>query len=109
MAAPQPAPAASTGALGWARERLFDGLFNTMLTLIAAAVVVLVAWPMIRFLLIDAVWSGSGRSDCLAETIGREVGACCACREEFLQRCLGQQRVVAVEHDDVACETLECG
>ncbi len=29
-----------------------------------------------RFLLIDAVWNGSSRADCLPETAGREVGAC---------------------------------
>jgi len=30
----------------------------------------------VRFLLIDAVWTGSDRTACLAETAGRPVGAC---------------------------------
>ena len=29
-----------------------------------------------QFLIIDAVWTGSSRVDCLPETVGREVGAC---------------------------------
>jgi general L-amino acid transport system permease protein len=76
LAAPQPPPATSVGIVGWLRQRLFDGPFNTILTILAAAAVVLVAWPAARFLLIDAVWSGSSRTDCLPETLGREVGAC---------------------------------
>ena len=84
--APQPPPVASTGALGWARQRLFDGPFNSVLTVIAAVAIVLVIWPAIRFLLIDAVWTGSGRTDCLAETVGREVGACWP----FIRAKLGQ-------------------
>src|SRR5437588_2552387 len=39
-------------------------------------IIVLLGWPTVRFLLIDAVWDGASRVDCLAETIGREVGAC---------------------------------
>ena len=32
--------------------------------------------PLIRFLLIDAVWTGSDRNACLAENAGHPVGAC---------------------------------
>src|SRR6202012_1944618 len=32
--------------------------------------------PLIRFLLIDAVWTGSDRNACLAENAGHAVGAC---------------------------------
>jgi general L-amino acid transport system permease protein len=35
-----------------------------------------VCWPVVQFLLIDAVWDGAGRVDCLADRIGRDVGAC---------------------------------
>jgi general L-amino acid transport system permease protein len=41
---------------------------------------VLLLWftvvPAIRFLLVDAVWTGSDRNACLAENVGRTVGAC---------------------------------
>jgi general L-amino acid transport system permease protein len=32
--------------------------------------------PLVRFLIIDAVWDGASRIDCLPETLGRPVGAC---------------------------------
>ena len=73
---PEPPPVAGGNALTTTRARLFDGVFNTMLTLVSAAVIVALVWPAVKFLFIDAVWTGSGRVDCLAETAGREVGAC---------------------------------
>jgi general L-amino acid transport system permease protein len=56
--------------------RLFDGAFNTALTLVSVAIIAALAWPTLKFLIIDAVWTGSSRADCLPETVGREVGAC---------------------------------
>ncbi len=35
-----------------------------------------VVWPAIKFLLFDAVWTGSSRTDCLPENAGHAVGAC---------------------------------
>jgi len=58
------------------RQRLFDGAANSILTVVSIAVLVLVLWPTFRFLLIDAVWDGASRVDCLPETAGRAVGAC---------------------------------
>jgi general L-amino acid transport system permease protein len=76
LAEPLPPPVASQGILGLARARLFDGVFNTVLTIISAVVIVALVWPSVKFLFIDAVWTGSSRVDCLPETVGREVGAC---------------------------------
>jgi general L-amino acid transport system permease protein len=73
---PEPPPVASTDALTRTRARLFGGVFNTMLTLVSAMVIVALVWPAVKFLFIDAVWTGSSRLDCLPETVGREVGAC---------------------------------
>jgi len=73
---PEPPPVASTDVLTSTRARLFGGAFNTMLTLLSALIMVTLAWPTLKFLFIDAVWTGSSRLDCLAETVGREVGAC---------------------------------
>src|SRR5262249_45117884 len=72
---PEPPPVASTDVLMSTRARLFDGAFNTMLTLLSALIIVALAWPTLKFLFIDAVWAGSSRLDCLPETVGREVGA----------------------------------
>jgi general L-amino acid transport system permease protein len=76
LAEPEPPPAASRGPLALLQVRLFDGAFNTILTVVSAAIVVALVWPAVKFLLIDAVWTGSSRVDCLQETVGREVGAC---------------------------------
>jgi general L-amino acid transport system permease protein len=76
MVAAQPPPPASAGLVGWMRERLFSGPFNSILTVFSALVLALLIWPTLKFMVIDAVWTGSSRADCLAETVGREVGAC---------------------------------
>src|SRR5215468_5555709 len=73
---PEPPAAASAGATARTGARLFDGPFNTALTLVGIVIVVALVWPTVKFLFIDAVWTGSSRLDCLPETVGREVGAC---------------------------------
>ena len=73
---PEPPPSARAGALAWTHARLFDGVFNTALTVVSAVIIAALVWPTVRFLIIDAVWTGSSRVDCLSETLGREVGAC---------------------------------
>src|SRR2546423_14228521 len=79
----EPAPAlappfASTGWLGWGRANLFGTPFNAVLTVLT---VLLLAWavpPLVRFLAVDAVWSGAGRQARLG-TAGRPpVRACSA-------------------------------
>jgi general L-amino acid transport system permease protein len=76
LAAPAPPPGVRGGVIGWFKERLFDGPLSTVLTIAGVAIIVAVGWPTVKFLLIDAVWSGTSRDDCLPETLGREVGAC---------------------------------
>lgn len=76
MAEPEPPPVASHGVWARTRERLFSGPLNILLTVISAIVIAAVAVPLLRFLVIDAVWDGASRVDCLAETVGRPVGAC---------------------------------
>src|SRR5580704_1319774 len=76
LVAALPPPPQKVGALHVLRERLFGGSVSSILTLLAAALLAVVAWPTIRFLLVDAVWEGADRSACLMETAGRTVGAC---------------------------------
>ncbi|HMA58378.1 MAG TPA: amino acid ABC transporter permease, partial [Pseudolabrys sp.] len=74
--APQPPPAAMTGALGWLRANLLSTPFNIALT---TAIALLLAWAipeLAKFLLIDAVWSGADRDACLESVQHREIGAC---------------------------------
>ena len=73
---PEPPPLADGDALTRGRARLFGGVFNTVLTVASAVIIAALVWPALKFLLIDAVWTGSSRVDCLPETVGREVGAC---------------------------------
>ncbi len=74
--APRPPPATMTGILGWLRENLLSTPFNIALTILIA---LLFAWAipeLVKFLLIDAVWSGSDREACLESVQLREIGAC---------------------------------
>ena len=74
--APRPPPAAMTGAVGWLRENLLSTPFNVGLTIV---IVLLLAWAvpeLVKFLLIDAVWSGTDRDVCLESVQHREIGAC---------------------------------
>jgi general L-amino acid transport system permease protein len=76
MIAPAPPPRGHASALGWIGARLFNTPGNAILTLLGIAFVTAVAGPVLKFLLLDAVWRGAERTDCLPETVGRQVGAC---------------------------------
>ena len=71
-------PPAHAGVWGWLRVNLFSTPGNAVLS---AACIVLIAWvvpPLARFLVIDAVWSGSDRTACLATAANPDPGACWA-------------------------------
>lgn len=74
----QPPPMMSRGWLAWARENLFSSPANTVLTLLALYAIYVVVPPLVKFFIIDAVWSGQDRDACLADKVGHEVGACWA-------------------------------
>jgi general L-amino acid transport system permease protein len=66
-----PPPSNMVGLFALARQRLFNGWFNIVLTLLSAAIIFAVVPPLVRFLLIDAVWTGTGREACVQHS-----GAC---------------------------------
>jgi general L-amino acid transport system permease protein len=72
------APLSVAGPVAWVRSNLFSGPVNSILTLLCVYIVVTTVPEMIRFYFIDAVWSGTNRDACLADKIGRPVGACWA-------------------------------
>jgi general L-amino acid transport system permease protein len=81
--APAPIPAAppphgERGVFGWLRANLFCGPLNIALTLVCVVLILWAVPPMIKFLLLDAVWSGSDRNACLARPERPVVGACWA-------------------------------
>ena len=72
----RPAPIKTTGFVGLLRTRLFNSPTNILITIASALLLWFVVVPALRFLLIDAVWSGKDRNACLAENAGHVVGAC---------------------------------
>ncbi|MGA8898846.1 MAG: amino acid ABC transporter permease, partial [Bradyrhizobium sp.] len=60
------APVKVTGFVGFLRTRLFNSPTNILLTIASALLLWFTIVPAIKFLLIDAVWSGKDRTACLA-------------------------------------------
>jgi general L-amino acid transport system permease protein len=50
-------PAASVGAIGWARKNLFDGWFNSLLTLVTLFVLWKTVPPFLKWALVDSLWT----------------------------------------------------
>ena len=74
--APQPPPTTMTGAIGWLRANLFSSPFNIALTILLALLFAWIIPDLVKFLLIDAVWTGADRDACLESVQHREIGAC---------------------------------
>jgi general L-amino acid transport system permease protein len=76
LVAERPAPVKTTGVVGFLRTRLFNSPTYVLLTILGAVVIWFTVVPALKFLSIDAVWTGSDRSACLGENAGHPVGAC---------------------------------
>ena len=76
MVPERPAPVKTTGLIGFLRTRLFNTPTNILITVLGALLLWFTIGPAIKFLLIDAVWTGQDRDACLADKVGRSVGAC---------------------------------
>src|ERR1700716_3612453 len=76
LAPGRPAPVTTTGFVGFLRTRLFNSPTNILLTIVSILLLWFTVIPAIKFLLVDAVWSGKDRTACLPETAGNIVGAC---------------------------------
>jgi general L-amino acid transport system permease protein len=75
LIAPMEPPPVNAGR-AWVRQHLFGSILNSAVTVLSATLLAALLWPTIRFLLIDAVWVGTSRLDCLAKMAGHPVGAC---------------------------------
>jgi general L-amino acid transport system permease protein len=73
---PRSAPRSSVGVLVRMRQRLFAGWLSSMLTLAGLLLIALVSPALVKFLLIDAVWTGTDREACDPGKVGHAVGAC---------------------------------
>ncbi len=76
LVAERAAPVKTTGFVGLVRTRLFNSPTNIALTIAGALLIWFTVVPSLKFLLVDAVWSGSDRDACLAVNAGHPVGAC---------------------------------
>jgi general L-amino acid transport system permease protein len=70
------APVKTTGFVGFLRTRLFNSPTNILITIVCALLLWFTVIPAVRFLVVDAVWTGADRNACLAENAGHVVGAC---------------------------------
>lgn len=70
------APAKTTGFIGFLRTRLLNSPGNILLTILGLLLAWYIVIPAVKFLLVDAVWTGKDRTACLAEQAGHQVGAC---------------------------------
>jgi len=70
------APIKTTGFIGFLRTRLFNSPTNILLTIVSILLLWFTVVPALKFLLVDAVWTGKDRTACLSETAGHTVGAC---------------------------------
>src|ERR1700751_3647510 len=72
----RPAPVKTTGFIGFLRTRLFNSPTSILFTIVGAALIWFTVIPAVKFLLFDAVWTGSDRNACLEQNAGHPVGAC---------------------------------
>jgi general L-amino acid transport system permease protein len=72
----RPAPVKTTGFIGFLRTRLLNSPTNILLTILGLLLLWYTVVPAIRFLVVDAVWTGKDRTACLPENVGHPVGAC---------------------------------
>jgi general L-amino acid transport system permease protein len=73
---PMPPPMAMRGAVGWVRENLLSSRFNIILTILIGLLFAWIIPDLVRFLLIDAVWTGADRDACREIVVHHPVGAC---------------------------------
>jgi general L-amino acid transport system permease protein len=58
-------PPTQRGLVGWARQNLISGPFNIAMTVLSVLLILLIVPPLIRFLFIDAAWTGDNRDACV--------------------------------------------
>jgi general L-amino acid transport system permease protein len=74
---PSPPPAATTGAMGWAKANLFSGPLNSILTILSILIVIAVVPGLFRWAFLDAVFVADSLSEC------REIAAANGVQEAF--------------------------
>lgn len=55
-------PVTSVGAIGWARSNLFNGVFNSILTIVTLYLLWKIVPPLFQWTFIDSVWHTTGKA-----------------------------------------------
>lgn len=63
-------PVGTAGALGWLHENLFSSLGNSLLTLLLAVAIGYIAWGVLDWAVLRAVWTGADRAACAINNAG---------------------------------------
>ena len=72
----RPPPLAMSGAIGWLRQNLLSTPTNIVLTILVALLLLWMIPDLIKFLFVDAVWTGDNRDACRELVQHRPIGAC---------------------------------
>jgi general L-amino acid transport system permease protein len=70
LLAAEPAPASVAGFTAWVRHNLFSGPWHSVLSVLGFVVAAYVAWILVDFLILRAVWTGTSREACIAPGVG---------------------------------------
>jgi len=71
-----PPPASEVGPVHWIRVHLLSTWYNAIGTILSTGVILYLAWAIIDWALITAVWQAEDFQDCLERYVGEPVGAC---------------------------------
>lgn len=89
---PSGPPRSQTGALAWLRRHLFNGPFNTVLTLISVAGLLWLVLPLFEWAVLHAVWNAGSSKECreivIASHGSEATGACWAVFRERMNQLL---------------------
>lgn len=65
-----PPPPGTAGLRGWLRQNLFPSAGNTLLSLAIGSLLAVIAWSIIDWAVIRAVWTGADREACAVDGAG---------------------------------------
>ncbi len=79
----QPAPSSQVGVAHWLKTKLFATPKDVVMTVLSIALLAYILPPLVQFLFVDAVWTGTDRLACLTVAQGGalpdgQAGACWA-------------------------------
>ena len=71
-----PPPPNTTGIIGWLRFNLFNGVFNSVLTVLSLIALIFLIQSFYEWAFVSAIWVGSSRDECRISS--SEFGTCWA-------------------------------